>query len=102
MDAWTGLNSTCLGRSRKYETYLGSIISNSIESVTRFQTSYALVFLNSAIQSRLKSCTAFGLPVQSYDQHDIRVVNHPRHTRTIRDDQSIGLTFRHEICVLDT
>lgn len=45
-------------------THRGSMMSNNKGSVTRSQTSYAFVFLNSDIQSMLKSCIAFGFPAR--------------------------------------
>ena len=46
-------------------TYRASTMSNSKGSVTRSHTSYACDFLNSWIQSMLKSCCEFGSPEPS-------------------------------------
>ena len=55
-------------KEKKQTTHRGSTISNNNGSVTRSHTSYAFVFLNSDIQSMLKSWIAFGLPGWGVDE----------------------------------
>lgn len=77
-------------------------MSKSMGSVTRCQTSYAFVRLNSAIHRGLKSICAFASPIPAHHKHQSPQSKEEREKRTgIGNDYASSLSLGQEVSELD-